>query len=58
MLIYTRFLKSNSTININKNNTKRELIKKCNSNLISPGFKENYFSMIQGVLDNNNIDLI
>ncbi len=58
MLISTRFLRSNSTLNIDKNNTKRELLKKCNSNLISPHFKENYFNMIQGVLDNNNIDSI
>ena len=58
MLISTRFLRNNSSLNINKNNTKRELLKKCNSTLISPQFKENYFNMIQGVIENNNIDVI
>ena len=58
MLISTKFLRNNSILNINKNNTIREILKKYNSTLISPQFKENYFNMIQGVIENNNIDVI
>ena len=57
ILINTRFLRNNSMDVIRQNN-KKELIKKCYSTLISPKFKENYYDIITEVLPDKEIKLI